>query len=150
MKKIILVVAVAAIGVGAWKVRSSSGGKHDPELVENRLWIDHMPRNDRDQIAVFAAISDEGFGVFSKQSAWKLEAEMFQYEGHGDELRLVFPQDGSRDKVRAKATECTANGFDYCLEVSGASRGVKRYYSMEGWEIDSLDVKKLDAKIFHK
>ena len=25
--------------------------------------------------------------------------------------------------------------MDYCLELAGASRGVKRYRSMQGWEI---------------
>jgi hypothetical protein len=25
--------------------------------------------------------------------------------------------------------------MDFCLELDGASRGVKRYYSREGWEI---------------
>ena len=26
--------------------------------------------------------------------------------------------------------------MDFCLELDGASRGVKRYYSREGWYID--------------
>jgi hypothetical protein len=146
MRKLILLVAVAAVGVGVWKFRGTHQ-KPDPQLVENRIWIDHMPRNDRDQISVFAALSDESFGVFGKQSAWKGEFEIFQYEGHGGELRLTFPQDGDHEKVRAKASACGDKGFDYCLEISGSSRGVKRYYSMEGWEIDSLDQKKLYATI---
>ena len=25
--------------------------------------------------------------------------------------------------------------MDFCLELDGASRGAKRYYSREGWEI---------------
>jgi hypothetical protein len=33
--------------------------------------------------------------------------------------------------------------MDYCLEIEGASRGVKRYYSREGWEVGS--VRDIDA-----
>ena len=29
--------------------------------------------------------------------------------------------------------------MDYCLEMSGGSRGVKRYYSRRGWEVRSAD-----------
>ena len=63
---------------------------------------------------------------------------MFRYEQHGNELRMLFPQTGTRDRVKAKATECDRGGMDYCLELQGASHGVKRYYSREGWEIGSI------------
>ena len=26
--------------------------------------------------------------------------------------------------------------MDYCLELTGTNRGVKKYYSRKGWEID--------------
>jgi hypothetical protein len=60
---------------------------------------------------------------------------LLRYEGSGGELRLVFPQTGDRETVRAKARRCDEGGMDFCLELDGASRGVKRYYSREGWEI---------------
>ena len=76
------------------------------------------------------------FGIFQATSQWKGQYELFQYEMSGDEMRLVYGQDGSKDKVKARARKCDEKGMDFCLELSGASRGVKKYYSMEDWVID--------------
>ena len=37
--------------------------------------------------------------------------------------------------MKVRAWPCRERGMDYCLELTGASRGVKRYRSKEGWEI---------------
>jgi len=147
MKKLVLgVVALGALGYGVvhWRAAAPSRPAHT-ELVENRVWIDHMPRTERDTIQVFLTLGDDSMGVFQQSSVWKGSYELFQYEAHGSELRAVFPQTGERETMKAKATECSQNGFDYCLELSGGSRGAKRYYSMEGWELDSM--RGLDGKV---
>lgn len=143
MKKLLVLAMVSAVGFGAWKWHSHAQGAQvpaagDSRLVLDRLWIDHVPKNDRDTVQVFAALSEEAFGVFQQTSAWKGGYEIFQFEAQGDQLRMVFPQDGTNAKVRATARRCNEAGMDYCLELSGGNRGVKRYYSMEGWEIGSL------------
>ena len=130
-------IFVAALLAGCSGDRAPVG-KRDAELVTNRLWVDHIPRNDRDMAQVFAAITEEPLGVFQAASQWKRQAELFRYEAHGEEFRLVFPQNGDREKVVMKASRCNEAGMDYCLEVRGASRGVKQYYSRKGWEIDSM------------
>jgi len=84
---------------------------------------------------VFAAVSEHAVGLFQATSQWRGAFEAFRYEASGGELRLVFPQTGDRETVRAKARRCSEGGMDFCLELDGASRGVKRYYSREGWEI---------------
>jgi hypothetical protein len=104
-----------------------------------------MPRNERDTIQVFLTIEEDSVGVFQQASGWKGAYELFQYEGHGGELRVVYPHTGERETIKAKATKCSDAGFDYCLELAGGSRGVKRYYSMHDWEIGSL--RDVDAKI---
>ena len=87
-------------------------------------------------------------GVFQAASRWKGEFELFRYEKHGDELRVVFPQTGTRDRVKARATECNRGGMDYCLELEGSSRGVKKYYSREGWDIGNVrDVERLTKQL---
>jgi hypothetical protein len=48
---------------------------------------------------------------------------------------LRWHRTGDRETVRAKAWRCNDGGMDFCLELDGASRGVKRYFSREGWEI---------------
>jgi hypothetical protein len=111
--------------------------------MADRVWIDHMPRNDKDTIQAFVAISEHAVGAFQAASAWRGGFEAFRYEASGNELRLVYPQTGDRDAVRVKARRCSEHGMDFCLELDGASRGVKRYYSREGWEIDGA--RDLDA-----
>ncbi|HEY1556673.1 MAG TPA: hypothetical protein VGF94_17680 [Kofleriaceae bacterium] len=141
MRKLVLVVVIAGLGFGAWKwhARATARATHgEAKLVQNRLWIDHVPKNDRDTFQVFATLSDEGIGIFQATSAWKGGYEAFQYEANGDELRAVYPQTGDKEKLHATARRCNDGGMDYCLELSGSSRGVQKYYSLEGWELDSL------------
>ena len=137
MKKPVLLailVVVAIASVWSWK-RAGDPAPAENRLLADRIWIDHIPRNERDTIRVFAAVSEHAVGVFQTTSAWRGAFEAFRYEASGDELRLVFPQTGDRETVRAKARRCNEGGMDFCLELDGASRGVKRYYSREGWEI---------------
>ncbi|HEY5920836.1 MAG TPA: hypothetical protein VIV11_04160 [Kofleriaceae bacterium] len=151
MKNALLaVVAIAGAGYGVyrWQSEPAPAPKHDEDLVTDRLWIDHLPRGERDVIQIFVAITEEPMGVFQAASRWKGEFELFRYEAHGDEFRLVFPQTGTRDRVKAKATECNHGGMDYCLELEGSSRGVKKYYSREGWEIGNVrDIEKLTQQL---
>jgi len=142
MRKLLLIAVTAGVGFGAWRWHAHSvavkSEPTDAKLVQNRLWIDHMPKNDRDTIQVFVTLSDESLGVFQATSGWKGQFELFTYEASGDELRIVYGQNGDKDKVRAKARACKEGGMDFCLELDGNSRGVKKYYSLEGWELDSL------------
>lgn len=150
MKKALLATVMAA-GAGYalyhWQSDDAVAPAAQAEQVAatDRLWIDHIPRNDKDVIQIFVALTEEPVGIFQATSQWKGEFELFRYEQHGGEMRMVFPQTGTRDRVRVKATECDRNGMDYCLELQGASRGVKRYYSREGWEIGS--VRDLDTAV---
>lgn len=131
-----MVVMVVGMGVGGWRYwRHADAG----DLVANRVWIDHLPRNDRDVVQVVVLVSDQAMGLFGATSQWKQSTELFRYEQNGSEVRVHYPQTGEHEKLQARATRCKEGGMDYCLEVKGASRGVKRYYSQEGWEIDGLD-----------
>ena len=139
MKKALVVLLVVGSAVAIWRWRSGGSAEvdtTDSRLVFNRIWIDHMPRNDKDTIQAFAAITDEPIGIFQATSVWKGAFELFRYESHDDEIRMVFPQTNEKNKVKAKAKSCSEKDMDYCLELSGSSRGVKRYYSRKGWEID--------------
>jgi hypothetical protein len=139
MKKVGLLAGVLALGFGAykWHARPAADAQDSSQLVENRIWIDHLPRNERDMINVFAAIKDAQIGVFQATSAWKGSFEAFQYHASGGKLEVTYPQSGDKETVRAKARRCDEGGMDYCLELTGG-KGVKRYYSQEGWEIGNL------------
>ena len=133
-KPVLLVIAVAVVVASLWGWKRAA---HPAEnrLVVDRIWIDHIPRNERDTIRVFAAVSEHSVGVFQATSQWRGGVEAVRFEASAGELRLVFPQTGDRETVRARARHCSEGGMDFCLELDGASRGVKRYYSREGWEI---------------
>jgi len=135
MKKAVLLViavVVAVVSLWSWKHTARPG---ENRLVVDRIWIDHIPRGERDTIRVFALVSEHSIGVFQATSQWRGAFEAFRYEANGGELRLFFPQTGDRERARAKARRCTEQHMDFCLEIEGASRGVKKYYSREGWEI---------------
>lgn len=144
MKKAILLVVVAVVAVSVWRWQAASrpGG-----LVTDRIWIDHIPRGERDTIKVFAAVSEHSVGVFQSTSQWRGAYEAFRYEAGGGELRLLFPQSGDRETVRVKARRCSENGMDFCLELDGASRGAKRYYSREGWEIKGGNLDAIEREV---
>ncbi len=118
--------------------RSTAVAPSDSKLLVGRIWVDHVPRNERDMIQLFGLLPDDPIGIFSKRSVWKGDFEGFRFEVNGDEVRALFPHDGKKEKFRAKARACNEGGMDFCLDIQGSDHGVKRYYSREGWEIGSL------------
>jgi hypothetical protein len=151
MKKlIVIVVAMSMAAYAGYRVLGDDGdGRREDRrvvatesLALDRIWIEKLPRNDKEIINVFAALSEHSIGIFDASSQWKGAFEIFRFESHGDELRIVYPQTNERETVKARARKCNEKGMDFCLEMSGSSRGIKKYYSREGWEIDgasSLD-----------
>jgi hypothetical protein len=136
MKKLLVLAVVSTVAFAGYRLRGSSSEKG---LVQDRVWIDHIPRGERDTINVFLLLTEEPVGVFQQTSMWKGNFEAFRYEANGGEVRILYPQSGDREKVTVRATRCNEGQMDYCLDVEGASRGVKRYYSRKGWEIESRD-----------
>ena len=140
MKKALLVLALlGAAGYTTYKVTHGSVATTDgTSLALDRIWIDHLPSNETDTIQVFVALTEQPFGVFSQTSSWRGAYEGFQYEKDGGKLRIVYPQTGEKETAKLTATRCSERGMDFCLEITGASRGVTRYYSKKGWEIDGM------------
>lgn len=146
MKKVLLVIAIGVVAAALWSARRggvTAPGDGPRKLVTDRIWIDHVPRGERDTIHVFVAVSEHAIGMFQTTSQWRGGFEAFRFEIGGGEMRVVYPQTGDRETVRPRARRCNEQGMDFCLELDGASRGVKRYYSREGWEI--RDPRDLDA-----
>jgi hypothetical protein len=147
MKRSFFAVAVAALTLVAWRWHASPNTDGGP-LAFDRLWIDHLPKTDKDQVKVFVALTQQPVGLFQTTSTWKGEYEVFQFEGSGGALRVTYPQTGDHEQVTVAGTACREHGMDYCLAVGGASRGAKQYYSMKGWELDGVaDVKTLEARV---
>ena len=140
MKKALLALAViSTASYATYKLtRTAPEVKADKISALDRIWIDHLPKTESDMINIFAAITEEPMGVFQATSMWKGNFELFTYESHGDTIRAVYPQDRSKEELKVTATSCSeVRDMDFCLEIKGASRGPKKYYSRKGWEIDS-------------
>ena len=138
MKKSLLIVGLVVVGALAlvrWKM-GGGGGVSEPGLVFDRIWIDQVPSKPTDTANGFAAITRQPLGIFQAASQYKGSYEIFTYKATGDQLRIVYPQTDDKEKVKVRAWSCKERDMDYCLELSGSNRGVKRYHSRRGWEID--------------
>lgn len=140
MKKALL--ALALVSTASYATYKWTRSAPEPTVAAikatDRIWIDHMPKSETDMIHIFAAITQEPMGIFQSTSMWKGNHELFVYEAHGDTIRAVYPQDRSKEELKVSAKECSeVRDMDYCLEIKGASRGAKKYYSRKGWEIDA-------------
>ena len=137
MNKLLVVAGVAGLGIGAWRVKAhydaTDGGQN--KLLVDRIWIDHVPRHERELINVIALFSEHKVGVFDQRSAWTGSFEAFKYSRGEGKLDAVFPQTGSKEQYTVKVRTCTDNGMDYCLDIDGGKHGVNHYYSKKKWVI---------------
>ena len=134
MKKPLLILALVVVGVLVLAIWTT--GPVGEVSVFDRIWIDQLPSKPRDTGNAFVAVTKQPMGVFQSASQYKGSYELFTYKANGDELQIVYPQTDDKEKVTVRASKCKERDMDYCLELSGSTRGVKRYRSRRGWEID--------------
>jgi len=146
-KKITLgVVAAALVGVGVYV--SPHNQTTDAKLLVGRIWVDHLPTKDTEHFEIFLALSEDPIGFFQRRSQFEGSFAIFRYELRGDgKVQLLFPQDKSKHDVKYDAKKCSVKDFDYCLDLSGAPRGAKRYLSRKEWELDAHDLGELEKKL---
>lgn len=150
MRKALLgLAAISTLGYAGYSMfgDSESTIRSNEQLVLDRLWVDHIPRSERDTFQVFMALTEEPVGVFQAASRWRGDYELFQHETQGGEMRILYPHTGERETAKVKATECNEGQMDFCLEIHNASRGVKKYYSREGWEIGAKNIDQVRTQV---
>ena len=144
MKKLALVMVLCLVGGLGWRqLRRSAHDAPDPKLLFDRFWIDHEPRQPEDKFLVLLVESEHPFGRFVKRTLWTGNWEAFHYHVVPREdgvLDLLFGATNERQRIRYSARRCNENKFDFCLEVSGSSRGVRRYYSKKEWQTKTGDI----------
>jgi hypothetical protein len=145
MRKLLVAMLVVGAIFGASHWMSSTTPAAKPDIVLNRIWVDHMPKGEKDTHRVFALWQPESFGVFADRNWWRVELERFRYEVNGNEVQAFWPLSGKRATLTIKAERCRVDDWDFCLEIEGAPSGVKRYYSRLGWE--RKDRKSLDETL---
>jgi hypothetical protein len=153
MKKLMVLAVIAAAAYGVWTWQHPSHPSHVSRdgrtTATNRFWVDHEPANERDPFNVFVAHSPPGLGGFAEETQWKGQIERFRFDVQGDTLHAVFPWSGTHEDIKLDARPCHEQGMDYCLEVSGSSHGVHRYYSRVGWgRKDGEDIEAFKARAF--
>ena len=140
MKKLALAVVLTLVGAVAWRVHTRDAP--DAKLLFGRFWIDHEPRDEKETFQALFVDGEHPFGHFAARTVWTGQWEGFHYhvlprqEGAID---LLFGATRERQRARYVARRCHENGFDFCLELSGSSRGVKRYYSKKEWQVPDGD-----------
>jgi hypothetical protein len=136
MKRMVLVALVAVSGLllARWWSADDSRGR----LAFDRVWIDHLPGGERDPVNGLVLLRKQSFGVFQTASRWRGRYELFRHRGgERGAVEILYPHTGEREQVTLRAERCDRRGFDYCLEVRGASRGVKSYVSKKEWVVGS-------------
>ena len=152
MKKLLLVLLLIVAAYLLWRWWNSgrdeaASADRGQELVFDRLWVDHMPKSETDTFQLFAAVTEQPIGIFQQTSVWKGAFELFRYEDKGDgQILFNYPQSSAKERAGYRARKCSEQGFDYCLELSGASRGVRRYYSQRGWEIGAATPSAIESR----
>ncbi len=140
--KLIALALVGAGSFGVWKLGAALLGDEaqGTEHAVNQLWIDHMPRDDRDMITHFVLLDHpQGqFGEIGRSSQWRHLIDVFKWQLRGAKLGLFFPQDRARGEVTVETWECAGEApapFELCMKLSNEQGPSFMFYSREDWEI---------------
>ena len=151
MKKLAVAAAGAAMLLGGWKLAHREHATDDRHQVIDRLWVDHMPKNDRDMLRIIVALShagpEENIGFLRFGSRWHAQMDGFRFTRNGDDLAVEFPQNSWKATWHTKVSRCSVGDFTLCLEVT-APRGTFHYFSRDEWVIKNADDERaLEAKL---
>jgi hypothetical protein len=153
MKKLLVVAGAAGLAVGGWKLAHRTHVDDGKVEVTDRLWIDHMPKHDRDLTHVLIALThdhnEDNVGFLQFGSRWVGEFKGFRFDRKGDDFAVEFPQSSWKATWHTKVSRCSMGDFTLCLEIT-SPRGTGHYFSRDEWVIGSADAgRALEAKILH-
>ncbi|MEL6345709.1 MAG: hypothetical protein AAFV53_21550 [Myxococcota bacterium] len=139
--------AVGALFFGAELLDEPDAQRPGPglKLLTNQVWIDHLPRSERDMINQLIFIDKHGQrpGFFVRASVWRQFIERGRWTvGQGQEgLQVHFPQNDRRLKMKWRAYECKGKApepFELCLDLTIMGRTLKMYSTKE-WRVEDID-----------
>jgi hypothetical protein len=131
MRKTIVALLICSLAALVWRAHD----RDDQGLAFDRFWVDHLPRDAKEKFQTVVLSRRNRFGVFGAQTPWLGQWEAFRFNPRDNgKLEVVFPSSDERETVNVRARKCDEGGFDYCLELTGSSRGVRRYYSKRAWD----------------
>lgn len=111
------------------------------ELMVNRVWIDRLPRNERDMInqLLFIQQDSDRIGAVVRASVWRRFIELNRWKPNKNGVELHFPQSDRKLKVGTRAYPCKGKApepFELCLDITVVGQ-TRRLYSMKEWKIDA-------------
>jgi hypothetical protein len=154
MKKMLVAACAAGVMIGGWKLAHRHQVDDASLRVTDRLWIDHMPKHDRELLHVLIALTHNGhennIGFLRFGSRWHAQVDGFRFENKGNDLAVEFPQNSWRATWHTKVSRCRVGDFNLCLEIT-APRGTFHYFSRDDWKIGDEEAgRALAAKILHE
>jgi hypothetical protein len=116
--------------------------KEAKQLLENRSWVDRLPKNRDEKLHVFRFTPAMGGGVYQDRTLFAGSFELFTYEQDGSRIRFNLWHTGDK-KISSFTIEQMAKpgpeGVDLKLTISDSPRGPKTYYSWRrATELDSV------------
>lgn len=136
----ITLFVLAAAGAGGWwawqRYFTHTSGT---EQLVNQLWIERVPRDQRDLVHHFVLVERDGrrVGVTGRSSRWRTRMDLFVWSLEANQLRARFPQDDRRVSFSARTWRCAGEAprpFELCLELTRDGRNT-RLYSRKDWII---------------
>jgi hypothetical protein len=101
------------------------------QLLIDRNWIDHMPKNERDHLNVYRFVPSMGGGVFQDRTLYKGTFELFMFEVDGDHIRFNLPETHERVTSQFQIEKVAGpKPFDLKLTIWSDPRGPHEYYGM--------------------
>jgi hypothetical protein len=141
-KVLVGAAAVAGLIFGAWSLWETAADDEaeSAKLLQNHIWINRLPADERDMISFFVAIDHrEGrVGAVGRSSVWRQLSDVFLWKLDGERLSLYFGQEEVKWQPKAKAWRCKGEapaGFELCLKIWD-DRHTVLLYSRDEWEID--------------
>jgi len=140
---------VLVAGVGFYLTRSDAPTpERTPDELVNRIWIDALPTNPKQKVHVFLMVDEPQLGQFLHTSAFEGDFSLFEWHDRDNgRIDMTLLQSEKKHRVSAAVSSKGCEPFDFCLELKGAPRGAKKYYSMQDWvvepgrSLDSADVR---------
>ena len=121
MRYALLLLALAACG--------SSASKNDVSQLTDRNWLDVWPESKDDHLHVYRFTPSMGGGVYQDRRLFKGTFELFTFEVHGDQLRIVLPDTGEHVTTRFRIEHVSGPApFDLKLTLFSGPRGPAIYF----------------------
>lgn len=158
MKKIIFAACLATV-TAAGVYSATDGEDSSPDIMKNRVWIDHLPQAE-DDIAEYKLFFESGgynlavelaaseFREVKEIGNWHSECQGTScVDGH----TVVFHQlqDNVERAMPYVAYECQESGFSYCMDIQDGSK-MKHFFSMKGWEVEDVSDIKFSTELLEQ